>query len=130
MEFFARIKSYLVSYVAGGQNTQSDYRATIILRDDNDRIVGSLHFYRDPATMPAHDSLTNANTSSAQAHLHYPAEAFPQVIDLLRNEKPVSLLYYWGEDAMAGTGSLETAYEPVGDGELPVWLRRIPFLGK
>ena len=43
---------------------------------------------------------------------HYNRSAIPQVIDLLRNESPVYLL--WGEGRNT---ALATDYEPVGEGE-------------
>ena len=126
MEFFSPIERYLVSYIAGGESADNDYRAMITLKN-GDRPVGFLYFHRDPATLPAGDALTGRDTAHPQAHLHYLAEDFPRVVDLLRNEKPVCLVYYYGSEWDTGVGSLETSYEPVGDGEKPAWSRPAPL---
>ncbi|MDX1683075.1 MAG: hypothetical protein R3336_08145 [Phycisphaeraceae bacterium] len=44
--------------------------------------------------------------------LHYPAEALPRVIDMLRNEKPCYLIWRGPQETRLSTGP-----EPVGDGE-------------
>jgi len=126
MEFFSPIESDLVSYIAGGEGTDNDYRAMITLKNAG-RPVGFLYFHHDSATLPAGDALTGRDTAHPQAHLHFPAEDFARVIDLLRNEKPVCLVYYYGPEWNTGVGSLETSFEPVGDGEKPAWSSPAPL---
>lgn len=125
MEFFSPIESYMVSYIGGGESADNDYRAMITLKNEG-RPVGFLYFHRDPASMPIGDALTGRDTPHPQAHLHFLAEDLPRVVDLLRNEAPVSLVYYYGPEWDAGIGSLETAYEAVGDGEMPAWSSPAP----
>jgi hypothetical protein len=73
------------------------------------KYVGQLIFHPDAAALPP-DSM-----AGTQAQLHYHLADFANVIDVLRNEKPVSLLY-------SGSGggfenAIETSPEPVGEAE-------------
>ncbi len=43
--------------------------------------------------------------------MHLPASALPSVIDMLRNESPISIYFH------AGTVRLYTGDEPIGEGE-------------
>jgi hypothetical protein len=105
------IKKYDVAYYAGGRNVASyPYRAIIGLRDDNDALVGAAYFHHNAATMPGVDT----HRASGLISCHYPAEDYPQVLDLLRNEKPVYVEF----EARAGNiASIRTSAEPVGEGE-------------
>jgi hypothetical protein len=49
---------------------------------------------------------------SGQHRLYYPFSSLPMVVDLLRNEKPVFLVW-----AGAAGSRLSTSPEPVGEGE-------------
>ena len=105
------IKKYDVAYYAGAKNVAGHpYRAVIGLRDENDALVGAAYFHRSTATMP------NADTEKATGYIscHYPAEHYPQVLDLLRNEKPV---YVEFEVSAGNVGNIRTHAEPVGEGE-------------
>lgn len=105
------IKRYDVSYYAGGKNTAGyRFRAIIGLRRDNGSLIGAAYFHRDPATMPNTDN----QEATGYIWVHYRWEDFPQVMDLLRNEKPVYLRYVAGGWNMA---SIDTSAEPVGEGE-------------
>ena len=106
------IKKYDVAYYAGGRNAIGyPYRAIIGLRDDNDKLIGAAYFHHDLTTMPAGDS----RKASGYIYCHYLAADYPQVLDLLRNEKPV---YVEFEVGTAGNiGNIRTSAEPVGEGE-------------
>jgi hypothetical protein len=105
------IKKYDVAYYAGGRNAAGyPYKAIIGLRDDNDRLVGAAYFHRNPTTMPGAD----AHKASGYISCHYPAEEYPHVLDLLRNEKPV---YVEFEAGVGNIASIRTSAEPVGEGE-------------
>ena len=90
--------------------TGHPYRAIISLRDENDELIGAAYFHHSPETMP------NTDTQKASGYIscHYPAEHYPQVLDLLRNEKPV---YVEFELTAGRVGSIRTNSEPVGEGE-------------
>jgi hypothetical protein len=105
------IKKYDVAYYAGGKNVNGyPYRAIIGLRDENDALLGAAYFHHSAATMP------NADTQKATGYVscHYPAEHYPQVLDLLRNEKPVFVEF---EARVGNVGNIRTSAEPVGEGE-------------
>ena len=106
------VKKYDVAYYAGGRNAAGyPYRAIIGLRDDNDKLIGAAYFHQDPTTMP------RADTQKASGYIscHYLAADYPQVLDILRNEKPV---YVELEAGAAGNiANIRTSAEPVGEGE-------------
>ncbi|HEB69802.1 MAG TPA: hypothetical protein ENI88_09300 [Desulfobulbus sp.] len=113
MAFIEEIKKYDVAYYSGGKNkTGYKYRAIIGLRRDDNSLIGAAYFHRNPETMPD----TDYQSSSGYIYCHYVWEDFPQIMDLLRNEKPVRLRYVAGGWEIA---SITTSLEPVGEGEEP-----------
>jgi hypothetical protein len=105
------IKKYDVAYYAGGRNTASyPYRAIIGLRDDNDKLIGAAYFHQDSTTMPGADT----QKASGYISCHYLAADYPQVLDILRNEKPV---YVEFEPRAGNIANIRTSAEPVGEGE-------------
>ncbi len=108
---FEQIRKYDVIYYGGGKNTSGyDYRAIIGLRRDDDSLIGAAYFHRDPATMPDSDSQNDSGYISC----HYLWQDFPNVLDILRNEKPVYIEFVGGSWNHA---SIKTSTEPVGEGE-------------
>ena len=105
------IKKYDVAYYAGGQNTAGyPYRAIIGLRNDSDDLIGAAYFHRNAKTLPT----TDTRKVSGYISCHYLAEDYPQVLDLLRNEKPV---YVEFEIHLGNMANIRTSAEPVGEGE-------------
>lgn len=105
------IKKYDAAYYAGAQNAAGyPYRAIIGLRDENDVLIGAAYFHRSPATLP----VTDTRKSSGYISCHYLAEDYPQIIDLLRNEKPV---YVEFDLHLGNMSNIRTSAEPVGEGE-------------
>lgn len=105
------IKKYDVAYYAGGKNAAGyPYRAIIGLRNDGDGLIGAAYFHRDAATLPV------ADTRKAGGYIscHYLADDYPQVLDLLRNEKPVFVEF---EVHLGNMANIRTSAEPVGEGE-------------
>ena len=105
------IKKYDVAYYGGAKNVSGHpYRAIIGLRDENDALLGAAYFHHSEATMP------NADTQKATGYIscHFPAEHYSQVLDLLRNEKPV---YVEFEVRAGNVANIRTSAEPVGEGE-------------
>jgi hypothetical protein len=71
------------------------------------KYIGQLIFHPDGSALPA-DSI-----AASQINLHYHLQDFQNCIDLLRNEKPMYLLWM-------GAGSengIKTTAEPVGEAE-------------
>ena len=105
------IKKYDVAYYAGGKNAAGyPYRAIIGLRDDSDALIGAAYFHHNATSMPMADT----QRASGYISCHYPAEDYPRVLDLLRNEKPV---YVEFEVRPGNMANIRTSAEPVGEGE-------------
>ncbi len=105
------IKKYDVAYYAGGRNAAGyPYRAIIGLRDDNDKLIGAAYFHHDSTTMPGSDT----QKASGYISCHYLAADYPQILDILRNEKPV---YVEFEVRAGNIANIRTSAEPVGEGE-------------
>jgi len=113
MNVSKEIKRYIVHYLAGGKNVSSrdPRRAFINLLGEDGKSVGFLNFYRNPESMPDKDRYD----PTFGAQLYYSWQDFPQVIDLLRNEKPIYLRYF--ETSIAGDLLVGVEPEPVGEGE-------------
>jgi hypothetical protein len=109
--FSEEVKKYDVEYFGGGK-TSYQYRATIGLRRADGSPIGVAYFHRDPATMPNTDQ---RDPQTGFVRCNYPWDSFSQVLDLLRNEKPVWVHYAGGQLRI---GSI-TVWEPVGEGEVP-----------
>lgn len=106
-----QIKKYDVAYCGGGKKANGyPYRAIIGLRRDDLSLIGAAYFHRQSDTMPDTDS----QNPNGYVFIHYPAEDFPRILDLLRNEKPVYLRYTTGWNL----GEIRTSMEPVGEGEI------------
>ncbi len=73
------------------------------------KFIATLNFNPDGSTLPV-DSIQNG-----QAMLYYHLEDFENVVDLLRNEKPL-YLYYNGSGGGFENG-IRTDEEQVGEGE-------------
>src|SRR5690348_7674543 len=117
------IKKYDVAYYGGGRNAAGyPYKAIIGLRDDNDKLIGAAYFHHDPRTMPSRD----VQKASGYISCHYMAADYPQVLDLLRNEKPV---YVEFEASAGDIASIRTGAEPVGEGELSLEVLSNPLPG-
>ena len=110
---YEEIKKYDVAYYGGGQNANGyKYRAIVGLRRADGSLLGAAYFHRDAATMPP----TDDQGTSGYVYCHYPADDYPMVVDLLRNEKPVYIRYVGGGWKIA---SINTSLEPIGEGEEP-----------
>lgn len=110
MPTIIEIKKYDVSIYAGAKNTGGyPYRAVIGLRDENDRFVAGAYFHHSPETMPSADT----QRASGFISCHYTATDYPQVLDILRNEKPVYVEF----DERTNVANVRTSAEPVGEGE-------------
>ncbi len=105
------IEKYDVAYYAGGRNAASyPYRAIIGLRNDSGALIGAAYFHHNATTMPVADT----QKASGFISCHYLASDYPQVLDLLRNERPV---YVEFEMRPGNIANIRTSAEPVGEGE-------------
>ena len=103
-----KIKSYAVQKYAGG--TDYPLSAMIWLKDETNKDIANIRFYKDPAKVPANDT----KSASGFIACYCPSDQYPDFIDLLRNEGPIYLNFSDGNKM----GYLSTLAEPVGDGEL------------
>lgn len=97
-----KIDEYEVMYSANG------FRPRIALKAGG-RFIGQLVFMPDGAALPADGSAAGSVT------LYYHVSDFANVVDLLRNEEPMYLLF-----SGSGPGfenGIKTTSEPVGEGE-------------
>jgi hypothetical protein len=90
----------------GGANGYSGRRAILRLYDANRSTVAYVHFI--PAGLP----IPNDVDGPPWATMFMPEQALPAVIDMLRNEKPISFYF------ASGSGFLHTGDEPVGESEI------------
>jgi hypothetical protein len=95
-----QIAKYIVQYAA------NHFPPRIWLYNDTGAGIGQLVFKPNGAALP----------SDSSGSLYYHLDDFQNVIDILRNEKPV----YW---SFVGTGSgnenaIRTSREPVGEAEV------------
>lgn len=102
MGFLCEISEYEVMYSANG------FAPRIWLKGGG-KNLGQLVFQPNGSTLPADDMV------DGQVNLHYHLDDFRNVIDLLRNERPMYLLY-------SGSGGgyengIKTTAEAVGAGE-------------
>ena len=114
MNFEARVYRYDVVYHAGGRRV--GIRAAIQLYGQGDLAVGTAHFHRDLDDLPPLDQVAAHERDNPHVSLHFAREDFAAVLDLLRNEEPVYLVFA-GNEAGEGVASLSTAPEAVGEGE-------------
>jgi len=80
-------------------------RAQIALFDANNKTAAFLRF-NDPGMFFENDSL-----SGGIIRMHLPSAMFENVLDVLRNEKPVYIYF------AQGRGFLSTSKEPIGEAE-------------
>jgi hypothetical protein len=73
------------------------------------KFIGQLIFQANGATLPP-DAM-----SGGQANLHYHLDDFQNIIDLLRNEKPMYLL--WAGPGTGNENGVKTIAEIVGEAE-------------
>jgi len=98
------IGSYSVLFYGSPSGYQTN-RVQIQLKDTNGKVVAWIRF-NDPGQFYENDYEKNGII-----RMHLPSAMFANVIDILRNEKPVYIYF------TAGRGFLGTSAEPIGEGE-------------
>jgi len=99
----ANVTQYHVLFYGSSDGYQGN-RAQIALYDGQ-TVLGYIRFHDPGMPFPA-DSQSGASIT-----MHLPSAMFENVIDVLRNEKPIN--YYFA----ASRAFLGTSTEPVGEGE-------------
>ena len=100
----AEVKKYHVLFYGSPAGYQTN-RAQIALYDNSGKTVAYVRF-NDPGMFFESDS-----QSGGRIKMHLPSAMFQNVLDVLRNEKPVYIYF------AQGRGFLSTSKEPVGEGE-------------
>lgn len=98
------VKKYHVLFYGSPAGYQTN-RTQISLYDANNKVVAYLRF-NDPGMFFENDS-----NAGGIIKMHLPSAMFENVLDVLRNEKPVYIYF------AQGRGFLSTSSEPVGEGE-------------
>ena len=98
------IKQYHILFYGSPAGYQTN-RAQIALYDANNKTVAYLRF-NDTGMLFENDS-----NAGGIIKMHLPSAMFENVLDVLRNEKPVYIYF------AQGRGFLATSKEPVGENE-------------
>ena len=98
------VKKYHILFYGSPGGYQTN-RAQIALYDNSGKTVAYVRF-NDPGMFFENDS-----ESGGRIRMHLPSAMFQNVLDVLRNEKPVYIYF------AQGRGFLSTSKEPVGEGE-------------
>jgi hypothetical protein len=99
-----QIKTYNYQF-HGGPNGYQGNRAIIRLQDAANKSVAYVHF------VPAGNPIPADTNNPPWIRMYMPESALPAVIDMLREEGPVSVYY------AVGSGFLHTGEEPIGEAE-------------
>ena len=98
------VKKYHILFYGSPKGYQTN-RAQIALYDDKDKTVAYIRF-NDPGMF-----FENDYQSGGIIRMHLPSAMFQNVLDVLRNEKPVYI--YFAQNR----GFLATSKEPIGEEE-------------
>jgi len=98
------VKKYHILFYGGPDGYQTN-RAQIALYDSKSKPIAYVRF-NDPGM-----TFENDYQSGGIIRMHLPSAMFHNVLDVLRNEKPVYI--YFAQNR----GFLSTSKEPVGEGE-------------
>lgn len=90
--------------VHGGPNGYQGSRAVI-------RLYGATGTLAYVHVVPTGNPISNDTDTAPWMRMYVPEAQFASVIDMLRNESPISVYY------AAGSGFLHTGTEPIGEGE-------------
>jgi hypothetical protein len=97
-------------YVFSSRDSSNPPSAVILLYDQSNTWVAALWFVKEPGALPT------ASGAGGRYLLAYSYADLPVIIDMLRNETPVSLLVDPTGDVV--NWRISTFEEPVGEGEL------------
>jgi hypothetical protein len=106
----SEINHYWVHFQAGRIENKLTHPRTIIKCYQNDDLVLQASFYSDKQSLPENYYDVNSNL----VYLRYSMSMYPNVLDILRNEKPIYFSYY----ETSKLGFIRTGKEPVGEGEI------------
>jgi hypothetical protein len=97
-------------YVFSSRDSSSPPSTVILLYDQSNTWVAALWFVKEGGTLPT------ASQAGGRYVLAYDYADLPVIVDMLRNESPVSLIV--DPDGLVVNWRISTFEEPVGEGEL------------
>ena len=102
-----QISKYRVTFY--GWQSNKYWNVEIDLYDANSKKIGELKFVKEP-NVPQADEY---DSSLKRIYGYYPANRYSDIIDILRNESPVSIAF----DTGLNESSIKCGPEPAGEGE-------------
>lgn len=102
----AEILNYSIRINGGPEGSVNFHRAEIFLFGTNGKVIGLIQFYDDGEELPA-------SSSGEFIEMALPVSRLHDMVDLLRNEKPVYLQW----QSAINCGYVSTGMEPTGEGE-------------
>lgn len=105
----SEINHYWVHFQAGHSKEHLIYPSIIVKCYHDDDFILQMNFYPDNKNLPEN----YYDVNSKLVYLRYRFSMYPNVIDLLRNEKPI----YFSFSQKSNVGYLRTGKEPIGEGE-------------
>ena len=105
----SEINQYWVHFQAGGtEQNDVNPRAQVKCYHDDDFVL-QVNFYPDAKKLP----VNSYDKRNKLVYLRYPISMYANILDILRNEKPI----YFSYSGKSNTGYVRTGKEPVGEGE-------------
>jgi hypothetical protein len=110
-----QIKEYMVELLGTSAVAEDqDLRAKVLLfSEDRKHLVGELRFYQPPKLWMKSDQLIDTKRKKPKLIGHMSIQQLPSVVDVLRNEDPIYILWLDKQNQI----SLRTYLEPAGEGE-------------
>ena len=105
----SEINHYWVHFQAGHIKNVHIYPHAIVKCYHDEDYVMQASFYPDKIKLPEN----HHDVNSKLVYLRYPMSMYANVIDLLRNEKPI----YFSYSEKSKLGYIRTGKEPIGEGE-------------
>ncbi len=104
----SEINLYWVHFQSGGTDQHHVYPRALVKCYHDDDFVLQINFYPDSKNLPKN----HYDKRNKLVYLRYPLSMYPNVIDLLRNEKPI----YFSYSESLKMGHVRTGKEPIGEG--------------
>ncbi len=104
----SEINLYWVHFQSGATDQNTVYPRALVKCYHDDNFVVQMNFYPDNKNIPEN----HYDKRNKLVYLRYPMSMYPNVIDLLRNEKPI----YFSYSVSLKMGHLRTGKEPIGEG--------------
>lgn len=106
----SEITQYWIHFHTGGHEPNYKYPPVLIKCYNEDDFVLQITFHPDNKQLPEN----HYDIRNKLVYLRYPMSMYYNIVDTLRNEKPI--YFHWTREL--NIGFLRTGKEPVGEGEL------------